>query len=120
MLSNNVKYKINIDYSGEYRKEDKDHPVLAIRVYIESDAENPLIKYGINMVSDGTYDYEHAVKTLSNKLDRWFARKYNEDISSEEKLLSNERLKDQFGRLLKCSPLAIRNMRTKIIIDETD
>lgn len=120
MLSENVKYKINIDYAGEYRKDDKDHPVLAIRAYIDRGTKYPFPKHGVNVVSDGACDYCHAIATLSNKLDRWFSRRYKEDINSEEWLSSNERIKDQFSRLIKCSALAIRHMKTKNIIDATD
>ena len=115
MLTENVSYKLNIDYAGEYEDGGKLLPVLALRLYIERDVANPEKKFGVNINSEGANKYDSAVETISGKIDRWFKKKYEEDVDSSSWLLGNDGVRDAFARLAKCSSRSFRGLRTKTV-----
>lgn len=117
ILTNKVEYKLNIDYAGEYKKEERYYPILSLRLYIDKDCTDIEKPIGVNINSEATDDYDYAVDSIACKIDRWFNKKLEEEVDSKSWLNENEKARHEFNKLSKCSATAVKSLMTKVIVD---
>lgn len=102
-------YKLSIDYAGEHQEEGKSVPILVIRLYIRGECENRHLKYGLNMFSEGSRNFEYAAESLANKFENWAGDKYDQGKTFRKELMENNKLQERWERLKGSPVMAVRS-----------
>jgi len=113
MLTDKLRYKISIDFAGSYTVDEKDKPLLSLRIYIYGNYENPPKQYGINLSSIPSNEYDYVAQDLGTQIKRWILMKYpeegDEDFDPVKYLKDNRKLREKFERYLECKIESIKN-----------